>query len=221
MLAIKTSRINRRLLRYGVLLVVLCWLHLVCGSHALATLLTAGSSTAAVAEPDPSGGILLAGGVPVPFAAATFSGTLMTEVIQGDLNNPWGPNALTFAYLLTDSATSVDELSRLTVHSFTGFQTDVSYLLGGVSPGLITRSNNGSVVGFNFNPGTMLPGSSSALLVIQTDATSFAPTFASVLGGSAVTVASFTPTVPEPSSFVLAIFGLGGLAAWCWRRRSR
>jgi hypothetical protein len=226
MLLTKLCRINRHLFCGGVILIVLCWLHVVCASNALATLLSPGGSALAAAEPDPNGGAIIASLIGIPFSTATFSGTLTSEVIQGDLNNPFGPGALTFTYSLTNNAVSTGEITRITMNSFAGFLADASYNpAGGLPPTLDTRSAAGDVIGFTFvgapfGPGTMTPGSTSALLVVQTDAKSFASTFASLIGGPVTSAASLGPAVPEPSSFVLAVVGLAGLAVWGWRRRS-
>src|SRR5215510_156991 len=59
-------------------------------------------------EPDPVGGVVVGGGVPVPFAAVGFSGTLTSTVLSGDASNPFGPGALTFTYRLVNSPGSAD-----------------------------------------------------------------------------------------------------------------
>jgi len=233
MFCTRPCRINHRFLRCGVLLVASCWLHAACGSFAMATLLTAGSSTPAVVEPDPLGGlIIIANSGPLPFTSSygAFSGTLTSEVMQGDSTNPWGLTALTFTYVLTNDASSQDQLEELALNGFSLFQTDVSNRSTGVSPTGYFRSFNGNVVGFNFTiPGSLNPGETSALLVVQTDALNYTQSFASVLNSDIASVGTSAPFLipiggghpsPEPSSFVLAILGLGGLAAWRWRRRN-
>src|SRR4051794_27356935 len=58
-------------------------------------------------EPDPVGGVIVAGGAAVPFVSppgpGQFSGTLTTTVIAGDVSNPLG--GLTFTFLLHNDAT--------------------------------------------------------------------------------------------------------------------
>jgi len=195
-------------------------------SQALAVAILPGVTALAVGEPDPIGGIVIAGGVPVPFAAPGYTGTLISTVIAGDITNPYG--GLTFTYRLSNAAGSIHEIGRLTINDYIGWLTDASFQAppAGLPPTLVNRSISGDVMGFSFvgapvGLGALLPGLTSALLVIQTDAPAFKPTLASVINGSVVSVPSFAPTVPEPSSIVLAAMGLTGLAAWGWRRRKR
>jgi hypothetical protein len=196
-------------------------------ARAAATPLAVGTSIHAVGENDPTGGAIVAGGTPLAFTSATFSGTLTTDVISGDPSNPYG--GLTFTYLLSNDSISPDQIERLTINSFAGFQTDVSYQIPalGTIPDISDRSGSGNTIGFTFNGppvsvlGTLLPGHSSALLVIQTNATHYASTTANVIDGSVTSVATYGPIalIPEPSSMVLAGLGLAALAAVGYRRR--
>jgi hypothetical protein len=192
--------------------------------HALP--LAPGQSIPAPAEPDPTGGAFLIGPTTVPFVSGNYSGTLTSAVIQNDPSNPLG--GLTFTYLLSNNPNSIDSLGRMTISSFAGFNTDVSYQgpgAPGVPPFLIDRNPlPGDVVGFSFvgapiGPGVILPGASSALLVIQTDAPSFQVTNAHILDGTTAQVASYAPQfgIPEPSTLVLAV--LGGIGLLIYRRR--
>jgi PEP-CTERM motif-containing protein len=89
------------------------------------------------------------------------------------------------------------------------------------------RNGSGDAVGFNFNPDAnkVQPGESSNVLVIQTNAISFASGWSSVIDGGATNVPTFQPTrvrisenAPEPASFIL--FGSGLVAvAFVTRRR--
>jgi hypothetical protein len=178
----------------------------------------------APAEPDPTGGTVQAGtGVAVPFASAPgpgqYSGTLTTTVIANDPSNTLG--GLTFAYRLTNDASSLASLDRMTNLDFAGFQTDVSYQTpaSGVKPSSVDRDAGGSTVGWNFSAlsGGVIPaGQASALLVIQTDAHAFAPVNANILDGSPAVVASFGP-VPEPGTLGLVCLSIVALR----QRRAR
>jgi hypothetical protein len=188
---------------------------------ARADMLAPGQTTAAPPQADPIGGVVIAGGVPVSFSSATFSGTLTSSVIQGDASNPYG--GLTFTYLLTNDPASPDQIERLTINGFGLFPTDVNWQIGpGLTPKSVDRSLGGSVVGFSFlglpfGAGTLLPGQFSALLVVQTNSVLYVPSYASVIDGSVSSVSSFAP-LPEPAT--LSALALGGLAL-LGRRRSQ
>ena len=94
---------------------------------------------------------------------------------------------------------------------------DVSYntSVGNIAPAYIDRSVFGENIGFSFAGfpvgfGTIAPGQSSYLLVVQTDSPTYAQSLANVINGAVESVPSFSP-VPEPASMVLALAGLGGL----------
>lgn len=191
-----------------------------CAAMAVALLLSSSVTAAAAplgvggllfpapAEPDPTGGVLVAGGVPVPFASINYSGTLTSSVIAGDPSNPFG--GLTFTYLLASDASSINFISRLTVNGYQGFLTDASYQAppGGVLPAYVDRLT-ADVVGFSFvsfpiGAGLIAPGTHSALLVVQTDAPAFTTSFASVIDGTVVSPPTYGP-IPEPATAVFVL----------------
>lgn len=162
----------------------------------------------APAAPDPTGGVLIAGGVPVPFASTNYSGTLTSSVIAGDPSNLLG--GLTFTYLLASDASSINMISRLTVNGYAGFMTDASYQSPpmGIMPAYADRLT-ADVVGFSFisfpvGAGLISPGSHSALLVVQTDAPAFTTSFASVIDGTVVSPPIYAP-IPEPATAVFVL----------------
>jgi hypothetical protein len=171
-------------------------------------------------EPDPVGAALVASSGAQGFASANYTGTLTSNVYTNDASNPYGLGALTFTYLVADDATSINSLERLTVNGYTGFLTDASYQTpaAGVAPTLIDRGT-ADVVGFSFagfGPGVILPGQHSALLVVQTNATAYTTTIASVQDGTIAQVPTYSPA-PEPAS--LALITIGFLAVACRRRK--
>lgn len=179
------------------------------------------------AEPDPTGGAVVATTGAVPFSVpGSFTGKLTTTVISGDPSNALG--GLTFTYLITNDAASANSIGRLTVGEFLGFATDGSYQVpaGGVAPASIDRNVSGDVVGFNFVPtpvdpltGFLAPGASSALLVVQTDAKAYAPSLANLIDGGVTSVSSLGPAVPEPSTIALVVGSLVSLGVYRLRRR--
>jgi hypothetical protein len=216
---------------------ILCSLSLVLfvtfTSHASAALMAPGASILASGEPDPTGGVVVGSSGPLPFATANYSGTLDSTVLLGDPSNPFGPGSLTFTYRLVNNAVSTGEIDRLTVNDYAGFLVDASFQTPptGVPPTLTSRSGGpGDVVGFTFvgaplGAGVLVPGSTSALLVVQTNAKFFGPTLASVINGQVTSVGSFAPGglgggIPEPCSVVLAAIGFIGLAPLARRKRS-
>ena len=181
----------------------------------------------APAGPPPGGAPALGGGPLVaPFVTATFTGTLTSTVLTGDPTNPF-PGGLTFTYLLSDSPASPGAIDRLTVASFVGFATNADFVPGGgLPPTFIDRSLDSSTVGFSFlnppvGPGALLPGTTSALLVVYTDSLAFAATLANIIDSNVARVASFAPVtvIPEPSTFILAGLAALGLAVFARRRR--
>ena len=198
---------------------------------------TPGGPAVAVPLTAAAPGSLLASLV-APFAFSTTAGTTSGTIVSAVFRNPSG--TLDFYYEVVNNGTSVTALSREPDTSFDGFATSLAFRLDGASlggpfmassPGIIPvtgdRDSSGTVVGFNFTPappGTKIPpGTTSAVLVISTDATNFRAGDAEIIDGGAATVASFEPTsivspppVPEPASF--ALVGLGLLAVAGIRR---
>lgn len=180
-------------------------------------------------ETDPVGGAVidtLATSFAVPGA---FSGTLTVDVISGDTSNPLG--GLTFVYTLeNDGVSGPNSIGRLSISDWNSFALDGSYQIpvpaGDVAPATIDRNPSGDVVGFNFVPiagdpasGFLVPGTTSAALVIQTDAPAYVGgAFASMIDGGAITIDTFVP-VPEPSTVILLLTGLAGASVFARRGR--
>jgi hypothetical protein len=195
-----------------------------------------GIQSPAVSEPEPLDATRLHGGT-VRFLGSGFSGTLTSTVWMNDASNPFGADKLTFTYLLTNDAVSLYNLSQLSIASFGGAMTDVSYapfeLLGGPPSVSLFRAARPTpdLIELRFpdfsipedTSGLLMPGRLSKLLVVQTDATVFSGTEAVVTtfaSGSAVTVHSFAPltAIPEPSTLLLTAIGAMGLFALVRRR---
>ncbi len=175
------------------------------------------------AEPAPTGVII--DSLAVPFAVpGSFAGTLYTDVISGDGTNPLG--GLTFVYRV-ENLMGPNSIGRFSIDSYAGWAVDVSYVAPvGVAPAYADRNPFGDVLGFSFAPfptdpltGFLLPGMTSARLVVQTAATRYAGIIGSLIDGGVTTADSYGPTVPEPSTWALAAMGVVGALAAARRRR--
>jgi hypothetical protein len=93
-------------------------------------------------------------------------------------------------------------------------------------PNTVSRSVvlNGDVVSFNFDQfgNDIAAGETTVMLVIETNATNFAPGFVSAQDGTAGSGTAFQPTgasVPEPASLMLLGSGLLAIAAFLRKAR--
>jgi hypothetical protein len=147
---------------------------------------------------------------------------LTTNVYQNDPSNPFAgignpdpaQHGLTFVFQLHNDATSTTSLERLTSVDFNPFQTDVSYQPGvGVQPPTSTDRNGAVTLGWSFSGGPLAPGTTSAFMVVQTNAPGFTDVVGNVIDGSVVQMPTFGPSAtpvggtPEPSSACLLLLG--------------
>jgi hypothetical protein len=156
--------------------------------------------------------------------SGNFSGELRSQVVTNAADNPFGAGFLSFAYVLINNQTSNDSLGRFTVNGFGSFLIDSgSETLTGV-PGFTdafesTRQVDGDSVGWTFaDLGTysrLLPGGTSRIFVLHTNATTFSLNAASVIDGD---IASATAWAPLPTPGAASLLGLGAVAAFRRRR---
>jgi len=178
-------------------------------------------------------GTILAGKYYVPWSYTTTNGVtsgLFEElVITGDASNPYGASDLTFYVAVQDNSSSVDALERVTVSSFTGFSTDVAYdnttycgfspcTAALVDPTSVSRSLNGSVVGFNWPAGAPIGnGDWSSSLLIFTNATTYKPGQVAIIDSGSADLVGYAPSVPEPAT--LSLLGIGLLGLFGFRKK--
>src|SRR5664279_4305216 len=100
------------------------------------------------------------------------------------------------------------------MYNFAGFLVDAGTNPFGVhDPSTVDRSSLGPVIAFNYSTDEIVPGETTPLLVIETNALYFTSGFASAQDGTAGYGFAYAPAspVPEPSS--LALIG-GGLSVF-------
>lgn len=188
-----------------------------------------------------AGMTLLASESNVALNSLTFNATLNAAVYSGNDAFCATTNCITFVYQVTDSGavgSNTGIIEDLTASDFVGFSTDVGYdtlaanagifTSGGVNPTTVGRSASGpgAVVSFDYPDSTtnaaqnLLPGDHTALLVVETNATSYHPGLFSGIDGATATATAFGPTaVPEPASLALTGFGLLGFGLLLKRTR--
>ena len=206
------KRIGNRFIAVCAALVLLA------GTTAQAALLTTGNTLNPAPQEagQPSGGATQVANISVPFSApGNFSGTLTSTAFTNDTTNPFGLNRLTFVYTVSNNQNSTNALARAVFDSFVGFQTDTSWDGAGTRPARVDRLTAGDI-GWSFDivppggAGPIQPGATSTRLVVQTDATFFGASNASVIDGAIVTgIPAIGPAIPEPASLgALALAGL-------------
>lgn len=161
-------------------------------------------------------------------ATASPNGTLIFEMVStvySDPNNIFGAGDLDFMYQVTNDPSSTANITRASAIGFTSFATDVgftaagsglpqnSFVDGSVSPQLVDRDNSG-VVGFTFagpSPGPIMPGQTSSVLVIETNAKDFVfdPRQVSITNDGVANIGALQP-VPEPASGLVTALLLAG-----------
>jgi PEP-CTERM motif len=178
------------------------------------------------------------GGVTVTSSSIppSFTATLVSSVVEGSTTNPFynavsSPDVLTFVYQFSNSAGSVDSLEFFDVQSFGTALTDVGYngSLSGDTPYYVARDapSSADVIAFDFAISPIAPGESSALLIVNTNATNWASVTAAIqdgANGNGASYAVFAPTMtptPEPASIVMMVLGLFGLLAMVRGRRKQ
>lgn len=166
--------------------------------------------------------------------ASTFSGTYSASVFRDSNNTLCGVagQCLTFSIQFNNSSSSTDGIETATTGPFSNlFAYNVGYnnSNGGKAPIVINDSSTGTMQ-FDFrNVGgtgnVVMPGQSSAYLLIQSSATNYVPGSISFQDNQTATVAGFIPAlavvttpVPEVATWAMMIAGFG-MAGYAMRRR--
>jgi hypothetical protein len=163
------------------------------------------------------------------------TGTVQEMVVKGDTSNGQSANQLDFMFQIHSTTGTI---SQATATVYRNFTVDASMVtgatqnanlplsdqfaattVGGVPVGNITRSGLGDNVSFGFSDANFGPGTTSVVMLIRTNATTFDAlgTFGLVDGGSG-NVAAWEPT-PEPASLLLLSIGALGMGGYAWRKR--
>jgi PEP-CTERM motif len=134
------------------------------------------------------------------------------EAVISDPTNVFGAGDLDFIIVVGNDNDSSHNIERVTTSSFAGFKTDVGYFTGfpGIPPDTVDRLT-ASTIGFNFMGG-IAPGSDSAQIAIETNATRFTSGFLSAFNMGSATTTGFAPAVPEPSTWAMIMLGFASLA---------
>jgi len=155
----------------------------------------------------------------------TIFGTYQEQVYQSTAPATLGQLSFVEQVNLNAGSAQVD---RITASSYAGFTVDVGYVAPttGTAPNSVDLDITGGTVGFNFTTTPILPSSSSALLVIQTNAKNYdLKGVLSVIDSTTSSNLTFEPaggtlaSTPEPSSMVLAGIGALGMIGYGLRRR--
>ncbi len=135
-----------------------------------------------------------------------------TQWVYADPGNTWCAGCLDFVYQFTNNGG--DPIERFSMYNFAGFLIDAGTDPFGVhDPATIDRSLFGRVIAFNYGASNeIVPGETTPLLVIETNALLFTTGYTSAQDGTAGYGFAYAPSaVPEPSS--LALIG-GGLSVF-------
>ncbi|HZW06121.1 MAG TPA: hypothetical protein VFF65_03275 [Phycisphaerales bacterium] len=147
-----------------------------------------------------------------------YTGELRSGVFTNCADNPFGLGFLTFAYVLLNDPLSNDALGRFTVNGFGSTSIDSGSEPLTSPPGFTdafenTRQADGDSVGWTFVDlaayTRLMPGGTSRIFVLHTNATTYGLNAASVIDGDIAVAQAYAP-LPTPGA--AALLGLGGLA---------
>ena len=148
-----------------------------------------------------------------------------TESVYADQSNLFCAGCLDFVINLTatNASGSNDNIERVTTSSFAGFSVIAGYTGTGAAPATVGLDPAGKVVSFNYTNGsTLAPNTSTATLMIETNAKQFTTGYVSIQDGTTAYGNGYAPSAatPEPMSMSLLGAGLAGFGLLGLRRRA-
>lgn len=174
----------------------------------------------------PIGGIVTPTGITASPGVGTALASLSVSFIGKDsLGNVWFTGTLNqwvrtnslgymvFEYEVINDLTSIASVKLTDITDFDSFKTNVDVFSSGVLPKEISRDYPGNSIGFAYNSltGLITPGSSSGMLWVETNATSYMLNGTTQLQGTGNTrITTYSPAVPEPTTVALLGLGLVG-----------
>jgi hypothetical protein len=209
------------------------WIFFIIEAPALAVPLAPGNfvdlnGTTTAARPELAGVIIE--DVTRPFSVDLGGGVVVSGVVQDRVVRENVAGTLDFYYKITNNPNSHGSIDFVVREKFIGFSTDVDWAIDGVgtvNPDQATRTADGEEVLFDFLAVNLLdPGEESRYFFIKTNATTynaeglgFIAVGAPASVGQTITIPSFQPVVPEPSTWLLCAIGLS-TTFYSRRRRS-
>lgn len=183
--------------------------------------------TTVSAEPQLAGSVLEFEIVPFSLPAiggGTITGSIQQAVVRSDLDG-----TLDFYWQVSNDATSAGSIGQFRIGDFMASSFNANWM--SVDPDEIGPSSGHRFDGiqanyfnYEFVATQLNPGRTSAALFMDTDALVYGRNvLMDVATAGSLTISglslAFGPAVPEPSTFVLALLGMVGLAVMARRKR--